>query len=296
MVSVHTLPRRITRRTPVLIIALLAMIQTGPELRAHGTYHDLVELLDREREQHPEDATLHLRYAALHLEHEDWQSALVSLEHGRRQGLAETELSLLEGQALAQAKQWRSARTALDAFLTAHPGNLTALVSRARVLLQLKEIEPALTDYLQALQSTERQQPELFIEAADALWSAHRQDEALKVLASAEAKFGAAPQIVLKAMDWELAMGRHEDALRCIDRMQQVTPRREPWMLKRASVLAQAGRIHEARVCFRQLQQHIAALPHQERASHAMCLIAEQAGIALTALSTSFTPPHSTAP
>ena len=154
----------------ILIIALLAMMQTGPALRAHGTYHDLIELLDREREQHPDDATLHLRYAALHLEHHDWQSALVSLERARRHRIGEPELSLLEGQALAQARQWQGAKAALDIFLTAHPGNLTALVERARALTQLNNTAAALADYRLALQSRERQQPELFIRR-DQVWS-----------------------------------------------------------------------------------------------------------------------------
>lgn len=272
------------------------MTQVASVLHAHGTYHDLIKLLDEQRAQHPDDATLHLRYAMLHLEHEDWQSALVSLEHGRRQGLAETELSLLEGQALAQARQWQAARTALDTFLAAHPGHLTALVTRARTLTQLKLTDAALADYRLALQSHERQQPELFIEAADALWSARQQDEALCVLAAAETKFGAVPQIVLKAMDWEMAAGCHELALLRLDRMRQTMPRPEPWMLRRASVLAQAGRLDEARAALNQLRLHIASLPAPQRSSHAMCLIAEQAGTALAALSPSLSTPPPTAP
>lgn len=272
------------------------MTQTAAVLRAHGTYHDLITLLDQEKARHPEDATLHLRYAALHLEHQDWQSALVSLEQGRRQGVAESELALLQGQSLAQARQWQGAKTSLDTYLSAHPGNLIALIERARVLTQLNLKEAALADYRLALQSHERQQPELFIETAEALASAKHGDEALQVLAAGETKFGPVPQLVQKAIDLELAAERHDLALRRIDRMQQIMPRPEPWMLKRASVLAQAGRFEDAQAAFIQLRGHIANLPLQERSSHAMCLLAEQAGTAISALSPLFSTPPPKAP
>lgn len=275
-------------RALVVVLALLGLALPGPEARAHGTYHDLISLLDQEMARHPEDATIHLRYAALHLEHEDWKSALVSLERARRENIAEAEISMLQGQALAQAGQWAAAQAALDLYLAAHPGNLTALMARARAWTQLKRTDAALADYRLALQSNERQQPEIFIEAAEALWATSQRDEALQVLAAAEAKFGAVPQIVLKAMDWELMTGRHDDALRRIDRMQQSMPRPEPWMLKRASVLAQAGRLAEARTALTRLQAHLSQLPPQQRGSHAMCLIAEQTGTALAALAPHF--------
>ncbi len=287
----HSLPFSHLRTAVKCVGALgvaLVFVVLVPEARAHGTYHDLISLLDQEMARHPDDATIHLRYAALHLEHEDWKSALVSLERARRQRVPETELALLEGQALAQAGQWAAAKMALDVYLTGRPGSLTALIARARALTQLKRTDAALVDYRQALQSRERLQPEVFIEAGEALWSARLKDEALRVLAAAETKFGAVPQIVLKAMDWELAAGRHEEALRRIVRMQQSMPRPEPWMLKRASVLAQAGRLAEARAVLTQLQAHLSQLPAQQRGSHAMCLIAEQTATALAALAAHF--------
>lgn len=55
-------------------------------------------------------------------------------------------------------------------------------------------------------------------------------------------------------------------------------------MARRASVLAQAGRVEEARTAWTALKDHIAALPNLERGSNAMSVIADQAKEALAAL------------
>lgn len=253
-------------------------------VQAHGTYHDLIALLDRELALHPQDATLHLRYAELHVEHQDWQAAMISLERARRQGLAADETQFLEGRALALAGHWQAAKTALDKYLTLHPDRLLALVERARVQRQLGKLELAIADYRQALSSSERQQPELHVEVAEALVQGAHQEEALQVLTAGMAEFGAVPQLVLKALELELAAKQYDRAMQRIDTMQRQMPRPEPWMLKRASVLAQAGRLDEARQAFAHLVQHLNALPNLERGSHAMCQLMEQARTALTAL------------
>jgi hypothetical protein len=66
--------------------------------------------------------------------------------------------------------------------------------------------------------------------------------------------------------------------------MRQSAPRPEPWMARRASILAQAGRIEESRAAWQALVDHLSALPNLERGSHAMSTLMEQAKQALAAL------------
>ncbi len=88
----------------------------------------------------------------------------------------------------------------------------------------------------------------------------------------------------MKALELEVVLGRYDAALTRVEVLQQTAPRPEPWMAKRASVLAQAGRIRESQAAWQALITHILALPNLERGAHAMQLIAEQAQQALSSL------------
>ena len=82
----------------------------------------------------------------------------------------------------------------------------------------------------------------------------------------------------------EIAAAQFDAALRRVDVARSTAARPEPWMVKRASILAQAGRLDESRAAWREIIAHLAALPDHERTSHAMSIIAEQARVALASL------------
>lgn len=246
---------------------------------AHGTYHEMMDELEQELAKRPADHALMTRRAFIHVEHEDWKPALADLERARRLGADEEDLRYLTGRALALAGLLNEARKELDAYIANHREPGLALVERARVLQRLGEPEAALNDYRAALKANGRLEPELVIEAAEALAKKGENEEALRVLATGIEIIGAVPQLVLKAMEMELAAKRFDEALKRVDTMQRVMPRPEPWMAKRAEVLALAGRADEAKAAWKALREHIAALPNLERGSHAMSLLAQKAAL-----------------
>ncbi len=97
-------------------------------------------------------------------------------------------------------------------------------------------------------------------------------------------KLGPIPSLVIRAMDLEIATKNFAAALTRVEAMRQSAPRPEPWMAKRASILAQAGRIQESRAAWQALVEHLAALPNLERGSHAMSKLTAEAKQALAAL------------
>ena len=88
----------------------------------------------------------------------------------------------------------------------------------------------------------------------------------------------------MKALELELMLGRYDDALARVEVLQKSAPRPEPWIARRASVLAQAGRFNESKAAWQALITHIQALPNLERGSHSMQLLTEQAQQALASL------------
>lgn len=244
----------------------------------------MMDELQSELVARPTDPALMIRRAFLEVEHADWQAALVDLERASRMGADEGDLVFLRARALAAGKQWAAAKTALDEFFATHPPIAMAHAERARVLLHLGEGKAALDDYRAALQLTPKPEPELVIEVTEALAAQSLTDEALQVISKGVEVIGNVPQLVLKAMDLEIAAKRYDNALARVDAMMKMMPRPEPWMARRASVLAQAGRYDDSRAEWTKLREHLLALPTLERGSHAMTTLLSQTNDALAAL------------
>lgn len=251
---------------------------------AHGTFHEMMDELQVELTARPNDHALIVRRAFLELEHEDWQAALVDLEKAARLGADEGDLVYLRGRALKAGKQWAAAKVALDEFFATHPANAAAHAERARVLWQLDQKSAALDDFRAAMNLSPRPEPELVNEVAEALHAQALPEESLKVLDDGIQVLGNVPQLVLKAMEYEIAAKRFDAALARVDAMQKMMPRPEPWMARRASVLAQAGRYEDSRAAWKALREHLMALPNLERGSHAMTTLLTQCDDAINAL------------
>ena len=250
---------------------------------AHGDIHERIEAVSKQIAARPQDAPLHAPRAELYRQHEDWQAALADCTAALK--LDPTlEVGLLRGRTLLESGQPAAALPLLDGFLGRHPGHPQGLVCRARVLVKLERPQAAIADYREALKSTPTPEPDLVQECADALATQGSTEEAVKVLAAGIDKLGAIPSLVLRAMELEIATQHFDAALARVEAMQKSAPRPEPWMAKRASVLAQAGRVAQSRAAWQALIEHLTALPNLERGSHAMSKLMEEAKQALASL------------
>lgn len=282
-----------TRLSFVAAAVLLAATQPAS---AHGSFHEMMEELALELKARPEDSTLYVRRTRMYLEHEDWKSALIDIEHAERLGSDTSELDLLRAQALAQGGMTAQAEALLADYLQTHAESGAALRAHARVLMKMKRLEEALKAYRAALRRTADPEPDLYQEVAEALAAQKLHEEALEVLQLGIARRGNVPALVLKAMEWETATGHFDEALKRIDAMEQQAPRPEPWMARRAALLMQARRKSDAREAWTALRERILALPNLERGSHAISLILEETQKELAALAPTVPPTSSTSP
>jgi tetratricopeptide (TPR) repeat protein len=221
----------------------------------HGAYHDVVEELTKKIALTPDDAALHFKLASAHQEHGEWKAALVECERVRRLGAVGFDTDFIEGKALAAGGHLEAAKSLLNAFLAKQPLHREAMAERARVLWKLGEREMALRDYAEAWSSLK---PDFLIEASKAFNEAGRREEALKRLRELPEPD---PAIWNMRLDLELAGGHFDEALICVEALKKAAPRPEPWMARRAEVLALAQRPAEARAAWNDLHQHLMALP-----------------------------------
>jgi tetratricopeptide (TPR) repeat protein len=278
-----TLSARWRRGVLPVCTAVLLLLESAAESRAHGAYHDVIARLNADLAKDPARADLLFRRATVHLGHDEAGACIADLAKVDQLSPSKFSTDLVRGQALLKLDQPAKAKEVLDRFIAAHPQHAEALAARGRAFRTLGETEAAIADYRTALALTDRPEPDLVEECAGTLFAAGRPGEAMAVLARAIELLGPVPSLVLRALDAEIDAGDFDAALGRIDALQKMGPRPEPWMAKRARVLAQAGRTAEARAAWEALAAHLAALPNLERGSHAMSKLAAEAAAELKA-------------
>jgi tetratricopeptide (TPR) repeat protein len=257
---------------------------------AHGTFDARLAALNEKLALRPDDAALHFNLAELYCEHEEPTKALAELDRVESLNPGNLPVDYLRGMCLRLAGEPVKALVVMDRFVAAHPDNAFARLQRARIQSALGNVPACLDDYRAVLRCTLRPEPDLVQETADALAKNGFADEALRVIDAALFKLGSIPSLTLRAIDLDTATGRIDSALSRIETLQKTAPRPEPWMARRAILLAQASRPAEARAAWQALLAHLSTLPNLERGSHSMSLLAEQARLALAALDASAPP------
>jgi tetratricopeptide (TPR) repeat protein len=138
-----------------------------------------------------------------------------------------------------------------------------AWLTRARVLVKLKQFRAAAEDYNHALLTAP--DPDVYLERARA-WAATRHwREAVNSLDEGVRRLGSLVSLELAALEFELRQKLYDKALARLDRVTANTPRRETWLARRGAILLQARRPCEARQAFAEALTLLNTLPHARR-------------------------------
>jgi tetratricopeptide (TPR) repeat protein len=259
----------------------LSLLLQAVSVLGHDGLHELIDAQKKKVEKAPSDPALRLELASLYGSHGELKLALKNLDRVDALAPGKFQTDFLRSQAFVVAGDFRKAKEALDRQLASHPESSKAWLLRARAEQHLGQDEASLSDFRETLKRTPSPEPDLIQEVADALAARGFQDEAAQVLAAGIEKLGRIPSLVLRTLDLEIAAGNFDAALRRVAEMQKDAPRPEPWMARRATILAQAGRTDEARAAWKALSDHLASLPPPERTSHALTQFADEARQAL---------------
>lgn len=142
----------------------------------------------------------------------------------------------------------------------------------------------AADDFAAARAHSSPPDPGLFIKHARALHAARRDDEAIRTLDDGLAKLGPLITPTQEAIDLEDTAGRIESALVRVEKMIESAPRKERWLVRRATLLEKLARPRKARESLIAARSAIEALPAERRASAAMAELSAQIDGALTRL------------
>ncbi|MSU51418.1 MAG: tetratricopeptide repeat protein [Opitutus sp.] len=263
---------------------VLIYLALPTRLPAHGAYHERLRELVAAIEINPKDARLHFELAEIFCRHGDWALAVASADTADELSSGAFPTDLLRGEALLSGGKPGPARTMLDRFLARNPTNTRALLLRARARAATDGDAAALADYRAAVRADVRSELDYTREAAAALATHGCVGEALEAIDRAIVQIGPDPALLAQAFELEAANGRFEAALARVALLQAGAPRPEPWMIRRAQLLAQAGRSAEARRAWIAFLEHADGLPNLERGSRAMTAYVAQARAGQAAL------------
>lgn len=267
---------------------LLLMCLRPMHIQAHGDTHGMILAITQELKERPRDPDLYYRRGELYRRHAEWDLAWADYESAAKNAMRDSVLDLSRGLLLAEARWPRSAKGYLDRFLSSSSNNVAALSTRARVHLQLNDLESAMRDYDTALQHATDPRPELYLERCSVLLTNEppRLAQALEGLEAGIKKLGPVVTLQLQAIDVELRLSHTNQAIARLDGIIASSPRKETWYARRGEILAQAGRWEEARETFLKALEQLKSLPASRRNVPAMQELERRIQQAITETST----------
>ncbi|MFT4541620.1 MAG: tetratricopeptide (TPR) repeat protein [Planctomycetota bacterium] len=163
----------------------------------------------------------------------------------------------------------------LDRILQQDPLDANALLLRSACHEALGRMTLALADLDKCATAGARPDPQLQLERVRLAWLVDPTGRAAtKRLHEALASMGRLPVLVVAAIEQALRCEQADEAVRQLDLMLESLSRKEGWLLRKAEVLAQAGRIESARQSLRASRLACQQLAPKQRATGAMRALA----------------------
>lgn len=229
---------------------------------------EAIAALDREIAARRDDATLHLQRGELHRKHGDWAEATADYDRAAALDPSLAVVDLARGALELGFGRIEEARTAIERFIRKKPDDPAGYAARARLLRGQRDAAAA-ADFARAVALAGEPSPELYLAWAGALRETGRAGEAVAVLDQGTKRLGLLVTLVSMALDLEIETGCTDAALRRVNAVMAVAPRKEGWLSRRGAILEKAGRAAEARADYELALAAIAALPEYRRETEA---------------------------
>jgi tetratricopeptide (TPR) repeat protein len=240
-------------------------------VRAHEGLHEQIVAVTAKIRRDPKNASLYLQRGELYRLHRDWRHATADYDRAARLQPGLTIVDLARGKMLFETRNLQQAKLVLDRFLRRQPDHVEGFVTRARVLAKMGARLQAAQDFTQALTLAPSPEPELYIERAQVVAEDERHiEDALRGLDEGIGRLGPLVTLQLLGIDLESRRKNYDAALARLDLIAAQSERKEMWLVRRAEILRNAGRIEEARETFKAALLAIESLPPDRRQNRAV--------------------------
>ena len=230
---------------------------------AHPAIEERIATLTEKIAQDPQDASLYLRRAELQRIHQQRKAGLSDLEQAQKLDAKLHDVYLEKALLHFESSEFKAAKEMIDHLLKLEPKHVDGLIARGRILRNLDRHLEAAADFKNAIALTDRPDPELYLECAQAFAAAGNHDLGLVILEQGMQALGPLMVLQNEAIDLEISLKRYDSALQRLQQQIESVSRKENFLLRKAQVLELAGRKAEAQNSYREARAAISALaPH----------------------------------
>ncbi len=179
----------------------------------------------------------------------DWEKALADFRRARQLQPSGIRVSLPMARVFYEQSEYERALDAIDRYLHRYADDEEGLLLRSHILQELGRDRDALRDLERALSRRSAAQPEigLVLYRAELQGRLGEWSAAIQGIDEAEAVLGRLLVLENKRIDLLRKKGDIEAALAVLERVLARVPRKERWLLLKAQLLEQAGRLPEAK-------------------------------------------------
>lgn len=259
-----------------ICVGIAALVWSG-SAGAHGDAHDRIQALTERIAGGEPVADLYLQRAGLLLQHGEALAALEDLDRATDRGSTDPSLDIVRSRALAAMGRTADARAVLDAMIAAHPDDVRGYLARAERLSAEGAHLAAAADLSRVVELSPRPSPDVFAALARCLERGGQWERALGVLDEGARRTAAAVTLRTLSADLAQSHGDTDRALANVDAILPAVGRKETWLLRRAEILAAAGRGEEAAASARGALAAVGRLPPALRDTGAMRNVRERA-------------------
>jgi tetratricopeptide (TPR) repeat protein len=276
--------RPVSKRLCAIVLTGLANLVFSFAVQGHGDLHEQIVAVTGSISADPENAVLFHKRGELHRAHGDYPEALRDYAQAQKLSPALHVVYLSRGRALFESGEFARALVPLNAFMSKEPNHIEARWLRGRLLAKLGNRDEAELDFKKVLNATSEPSPEQFIERAQNLEQAGRDELAKTVIIEGIQRLGPLITLELEALDLELELKEFDAALRRVNALLETAERKESFLVRKAGIYEQMGDKQRAEDFYEKALGAIAALPERQRSVKSTIHLEEQIRIRLKEL------------
>ena len=249
------------------ILAIFALPLLSVPAHSHGNLHEQIAKISKQIKAHPDSALLYFKRGQLHHQHGDLQLSLKDLKKTRKLQPDFSEVNYDLAEVLADMSKPKKALSSIQKFITDYPQSMKAYLNRARIYTMFGKHSLATSDYQVAIKLSVQPLPEYYLLLSESLIQGKVADHqaAIKCLQDGKKRLGFIITLQNRMIDIELLRQQYTSALSLIDETLAQLNRKEKWLVKKAEVLAQAGKIQEAIQTYNIALREIKQLPQRHK-------------------------------
>lgn len=220
---------------------------------AHPDLLAQIDSVSAEIKKNGQSADLYLQRADLFRRHAQFGEALADIDSARHLETNTLAVALSRAHILIDANRASEALEDIQVVLKNQPGNVEAILIRARCNASLGRAEAAVADYNEGIAHSSDPSIDLFLARAKQQAALGKLEDAVHGLDGAITNSVGVSLLQLTAIEYDRRRRAFDSALARVDKILDAYPVKEPWLTLRAEVLEQAGRTQEAERSFQQV-------------------------------------------